>query len=49
VPRWVKAFLIGVVAVVLLLIAAMVITGGRHGPGRHQSSPAPTTAGAATG
>jgi hypothetical protein len=37
-PRWVKAFLITVAALVLLLVAVMLITGGDHGPGRHLSS-----------
>lgn len=34
-PRWVKVF--GVIAgiVALLIIAAMFIVGGEHGPGRH--------------
>jgi hypothetical protein len=37
-PRWVKAFVITVAALVLLLVAVMLITGGDHGPGRHLSS-----------
>ena len=39
-PRWVKVFLIAVVVIVLLMVAAMAITGGQHGPGRHLSSSA---------
>jgi hypothetical protein len=35
VPRWVKAFAIVVGIVVLLVVAAMFVIGGRHGPGRH--------------
>lgn len=37
-PRWVKAFLIAVIAIVLLMAVAMVVTGGQHGPSRHLSS-----------
>jgi len=34
-PRWVKVSAIIVAAVVLLLVLLMVLSGGRHGPGRH--------------
>jgi hypothetical protein len=37
-PRWVKAFVITVAALVLLMVAVMLISGGDHGPGRHLSS-----------
>jgi hypothetical protein len=36
-PRWVKVFLIAAAVVLLAMIAVMVATGGRHGPGRHLS------------
>jgi hypothetical protein len=36
-PRWVKAA--GIIALaVLLLLIALLLTGGNHGPGRHRSS-----------
>lgn len=36
-PRWVKVF--GIVAiVVVLLVIAMLLIGGEHGPSRHTSS-----------
>lgn len=34
-PRWVKVFGIVTGVVVLLLLAAMLIAGGQHGPRRH--------------
>lgn len=34
-PRWVKVSAIGVGVVVLVVVAAMLIFGGDHGPGRH--------------
>jgi hypothetical protein len=34
-PRWVKAF--GIVAIVLVLLVAIMLLSG-HGPGRHTSS-----------
>ncbi len=35
-PRWVKAFGIGVLALILLVVIMMVAgAGGHHGPGRH--------------
>ena len=38
-PRWVKAF--AVIAVVLVvLVAVMLLSGGRHGPSRHTSADA---------
>ena len=36
-PRWVKAFGIIVLALVLLFVAR-VLVGGEHGPGRHAAS-----------
>lgn len=35
VPRWVKVFGVVAVIVILLAIAAMILVGGEHGPGRH--------------
>ncbi|MFE6649760.1 hypothetical protein ACFVJS_24555 [Nocardioides sp. NPDC057772] len=34
-PSWVKYLLAALLAVVLLAVLAMLITGGEHGPGRH--------------
>ena len=39
IPRWVKVFVVVAVAVLLLMVVAMLITGGQHGPSRHQSAP----------
>lgn len=36
-PRWVKVFLIVAVALALLAVGAALVTGGDHGPGRHQA------------
>ena len=38
VPRWVKVFVITALGFVLLMVVAMLLSGGRHGPGRHFSS-----------
>lgn len=38
-PKWVKYLLLGVAAVVVIAILAMLIVGGDHGPGRHGGSP----------
>ena len=38
VPRWVKAFVITALGLALLVVVAMLLSGGRHGPGRHLSS-----------
>lgn len=35
VPRWVRAFGIIAAIVILLAVAAMILVGGEHGPGRH--------------
>ena len=43
VPRWVKVLGIVLAALLLALLLAMLITGGQHGPGRHQ----PTSLGSA--
>jgi hypothetical protein len=43
-PRWVKVFLITAVALIAIMVIAMVASGGRHGPGRHTSSEALSTA-----
>lgn len=40
VPRWVKVFLLVVAAIVVLGVVVMLLVGGDHGPGRHQSAPA---------
>jgi hypothetical protein len=37
-PRWVKVFLIVAVALAVLAVVAMLVVGGEHGPGRHQST-----------
>ncbi len=37
-PRWVKVFGIIVIVLVLLVVAIMFISGGRHGPSRHTQS-----------
>lgn len=34
-PRWVKLLALGTVIVLALLIVAMLLTGGDHGPGMH--------------
>ena len=34
-PRWVKAFALTVIVLVVLTAALMMLTGSRHGPGRH--------------
>ena len=38
VPRWVKTLGIVLAALLLLLLLAMAILGGEHGPGRHRPS-----------
>jgi hypothetical protein len=38
VPRWVKVFVITALGLVLLMVVAMLLSGGQHGPGRHLSS-----------
>jgi NADH:ubiquinone oxidoreductase subunit 6 (subunit J) len=38
IPRWVKVFVLVAAVVVLLMVVAMLVTGGQHGPGRHQST-----------
>ena len=40
IPRWVKVFIVVAAAVPLLMVVAMLITGGEHGPGRHLSASA---------
>ena len=45
-PSWVKYLLLGLLAVVLIAVLAMLVVGGDHGPGRHggsSSAPAGTT------
>jgi uncharacterized RDD family membrane protein YckC len=43
VPRWVKVLGIVLAALLVALLLAMLMTGGQHGPGRHQ----PTSLGSA--
>ena len=38
VPRWVKVFGIAAILLLALAIVVMLLSGGRHGPGRHLSS-----------
>jgi hypothetical protein len=38
IPRWVKVFVVVAATVLLLMVVAMLITGGQHGPGRHLSA-----------
>ena len=40
VPRWVKVFLLVAAGIVVMGVAVMLLVGGGHGPGRHQSAPA---------
>lgn len=40
-PRWVKVSGIIFIAVVLLLIAVAILSGGEHGPGRHAAASGP--------
>lgn len=37
-PRWVKRSCYFAAALILLMIAAMTLVGGEHGPGRHFAS-----------
>jgi hypothetical protein len=37
-PRWVKVFVITALGLALLMVVAMLLSGGQHGPGRHLSS-----------
>jgi hypothetical protein len=37
-PRWVKVFLLVAVAIAVLAVVVMLLVGGDHGPGRHQSA-----------
>jgi hypothetical protein len=34
-PKWVRTFAIVAGVVIVILVAAMIISGGEHGPGRH--------------
>lgn len=36
-PRWVKNLLLALLVVALVAILVMLLFGGEHGPGRHQS------------
>jgi hypothetical protein len=37
-PRWVKVFGIVLIALVLLVVMVLLVSGGDHGPGRHLPS-----------
>jgi len=37
-PRWVKVFGIIALVLILLVVIAMLVGGGNHGPGRHMPS-----------
>jgi hypothetical protein len=39
IPRWVKVFVVVAATLLVLMVVAMLITGGQHGPSRHQSAP----------
>ena len=41
-PSWVKVFLLVSAAIVVLGVVVMLLVGGDHGPGRHQSAPPAT-------
>lgn len=43
-PRWVKVSGVALLVVLLLMAAVMLLSGGRHGPGRHLSSTGPGAA-----
>ena len=38
VPRWVKVFVIAALGLALFMVVVMLLSGGRHGPGRHLSA-----------
>jgi hypothetical protein len=38
VPRWVKVFVITALGLAVLMVVVMLVSGGRHSPGRHVSS-----------
>jgi hypothetical protein len=38
VPAWVKYLFLGLLAVVVIAVLAMIVVGGDHGPGRHGGS-----------
>ena len=38
IPRWVKVFIVVAATLLVLMVVAMLITGGQHGPRRHQSA-----------
>lgn len=40
VPRWVKIFLLVAVAIAVFGVVIMLLVGGGHGPGRHESAAA---------
>lgn len=41
VPRWIRTLLVLAVTAVALLVVAMLLLGGEHGPGRHTAMAAP--------
>lgn len=34
-PRWVKLFAAGIIALILLAVVVLLVSGGEHGPSRH--------------
>ena len=42
-PRWVAVTLLVVVAIILLGVLVLVLTGGQHGPGRHLGAESPSS------
>lgn len=46
-PRWVKLFGLLALALVVLLVVALIVVGGDHGPGRHSGRGVPPPAGVA--
>lgn len=46
VPRWAKVLVIAILVVIAVLIMAMLVVGGEHGPGRHTSVDHPSWSGA---
>ncbi|MGD9528998.1 hypothetical protein [Pseudonocardia sp.] len=40
-PRWVRTLVVLAVMVVALVVVAMLLLGGEHGPGRHTAMSAP--------
>lgn len=45
VPRWVKVAGIVVAVLAVVVVVFLLVSGGAHGPGRHQGMPASVSAG----